>query len=509
MVIIQLEFLAGRYHATQWGRNVNEGEPEWPPAPYRLARALVDVWKRRYRDWPEERVLAVLEILSGRALFSLPPALPAHTRSYLSSNKRDPSEKQLIFDAFVAVTHDAKTLIGFEADPSPEVLRDLDTLLKELNYLGRSESWVQAKVTDLSPAPDWNCVALSDDKAFNGGETVRVAFLLPPAEYQKSARRRARYAWLEALCLTTTDLLREGWSSPPALWWADYHLKAHTQRRATVRSAVRLQSRFRFAKYALSSTVLPSIRETVPFAERIRAHLMGIHKQIRNGDPALVSPLFSGKEPDGTPLQEHRHSFYLPLDEDGDGRLDHLLVSSAEPFDSSELSALDRLRSVWQPGGKPDVNFVLVSLSAETHGEKSSRWISATPFVTSRHYRKGRGTYEEWLTGEIKRECAYHGLLSPVSVEWVPATMLHTSRAVRWMEFTRKRKDGSSLRGHGCILTFEEPVSGPFAVGSLCHFGLGVFVPYRHQMKREPGAASDSLGGSRDSNCTEASEKQG
>jgi len=31
MLIIELEFPAGRYHANPWGRNVNEGEVEWPP----------------------------------------------------------------------------------------------------------------------------------------------------------------------------------------------------------------------------------------------------------------------------------------------------------------------------------------------------------------------------------------------------------------------------------------------------------------------------------------------
>jgi len=46
MLIIELAFLNGRFHATPWGRHVNEGAPEWPPSPYRLVRALYDTWKR-------------------------------------------------------------------------------------------------------------------------------------------------------------------------------------------------------------------------------------------------------------------------------------------------------------------------------------------------------------------------------------------------------------------------------------------------------------------------------
>ena len=213
------------------------------------------------------------------------------------------------------------------------------------------------------------------------------------------------------------------------------------------------------------------------FRERVRNHLMGIHKRIKNQDPTLVSPVFSGKGPNGEPLTGHTHAFYLPMDEDGDGRLDHLLVYAVHPFESSELMALDRLRSVWQPGGRPDVNFVLVSLSAEVPRQKASRWVSATPFVTSRHYRKGRGDYGDWLMGEIAKECNFHGLPSPSSVEWIPHT-LHTVHPIRWMEFYRGRKNEPPLPGYGCIITFNEPVAGPFAIGSGCHFGLGLFIPF-------------------------------
>ena len=199
-----------------------------------------------------------------------------------------------------------------------------------------------------------------------------------------------------------------------------------------------------------------------------------------SANAALVSQVFSGKERDGTPLKGHKHAWYLPLDEDGDGKLDHLLIFSGIPFDKSELAALDRLRSVWQPNRRPEVNLVLVSLSVEKQGHSSTRWSSVTPFVTARHYRKGRGTYEEWLTGEITRECDFHCLPLPSKVEWVSHT-LNTSHPIRWMEFTRSRKNTPPLRGYGCILYFEKPVPGPFALGTGCHFGLGLFAPYHEE----------------------------
>ena len=478
MLVIELQFPAGRYHATPWGRNVNEGEVECPPSPYRLARALLDVWARRKPSWPEERMLPVLEALSAVHLSCLPPVSAAHTRSYLSSNERDPSKKQLVFDAFVALAHDEKVYMGFEYELASVSTQDLKALLDELNYFGRSESWVKAKVINEMSEVEWNCVPLSTDLPFIGGETVQVACLQSPDEYYKLPYRPEGLSWLQALCLTTKDLLEKGWSDPPALHWVDYVRKENTLRPRAGKSPLSFKAGFRCAKYALSSKVLPRVQETVPFAERIRAHLMGIHRRIKNDDPNLVSSVFSGKGHDGKCLKGHRHAFYLPLDEDGDGRLDHLLVYAVDPFTSSELNALDLLRSVWQPDRRPDVRLVLISLSAEGPDKRSNRWVSATPFVTSRHYRKGRGTYNEWLTSEIFRECNFHGLPTPTKVEWIPHT-LYTSQPIRWMEFIRNRKNRAPLRGYGCLLNFDKQVSRPFALGSGCHFGLGLFVPVK------------------------------
>jgi len=75
MLLIELAFLAGRYHATPWGRHVNEGVCEWPPSPYRLIRALYDVWKRKRPEWREQRVAELLEVLASAApSYHIPPA---------------------------------------------------------------------------------------------------------------------------------------------------------------------------------------------------------------------------------------------------------------------------------------------------------------------------------------------------------------------------------------------------------------------------------------------------
>ena len=105
MLVVELTFPAGRYHATPWGRHVNEGVPEWPPAPYRLIRALFDAWKRKRPDWEPHRAENLLAPLaSSPPRFLLPPASVSHTRSFQSKNEEDLTQKSLIFDGFVTVS---------------------------------------------------------------------------------------------------------------------------------------------------------------------------------------------------------------------------------------------------------------------------------------------------------------------------------------------------------------------------------------------------------------------
>ena len=107
-VTIKFTFPAGRYHATPWGRHVNEGVPEWPLSPWRLLRALVAVWKRTSPDLSEQQVRRILESLLSPPRFHLPPFRVAHTRHYMPLGKKSPKEitgggTALVLDTFVSI----------------------------------------------------------------------------------------------------------------------------------------------------------------------------------------------------------------------------------------------------------------------------------------------------------------------------------------------------------------------------------------------------------------------
>src|SRR5690606_30910861 len=108
MTAVALRFLAGRYHATPWGRHVNEGVPEWPPSPWRLLRALVSAWYTvAYQDVDEFTLVSLLEKLAAKApQFHLPPASVGHTRHFMPWFKKGPEDPTLVFDTFVSVPRD-------------------------------------------------------------------------------------------------------------------------------------------------------------------------------------------------------------------------------------------------------------------------------------------------------------------------------------------------------------------------------------------------------------------
>lgn len=467
MITIRLTFPAGRYHATPWGRHVNEGVAEWPPSPYRLLRALYDVWQRKCFEISSDEVREVLESLAASPPhFELPRTVATHTRSYLSSNGMDPTDKNLVFDSFMVFDEaDACYISWADIKLTPRASTTLARLLKHLNYLGRSESWIEAELWDRGQEGSFNCYAAN--ATGSGGELIRVACAAPPSEYSGVS------TWMDALTFSTANLLKERASSPPLLRQIAY---------VRAESAIETDPPYRPQRkdvqeilLGLDSTVLPLVTSTLEVAEQIRVRLMGAHRR-RMGSESLVSPLFSGKTTDGGKRLDHGHVYILPLG-NSDGRIDRvLLVSRLEPFREDELDAVRGVRKLWQGDGRPDVQCVVTWQGPVNGGiaETGTIVVSATPFVPPRHWRKGRD-FEKYLTDEVRRECRNHGVGEPLKIEQLESIpgLFHE------VEYRRNRKGDPVRPGYFLRLTFANEMPTPFAIGYGAHFGLGQF----HAMK--------------------------
>ena len=106
MPLIELRFPAGRFHATPWGRHVNEGAVEWPPSPWRMLRALIATWhlKTTREEAPEQVMRTLLENLAEHpAAYQLPTASLGHTRHYMPIIEGRKQKTTKVFDTFIHV----------------------------------------------------------------------------------------------------------------------------------------------------------------------------------------------------------------------------------------------------------------------------------------------------------------------------------------------------------------------------------------------------------------------
>lgn len=492
MVGIAFRFLAGRYHATAWDHHVNEGTVEWPPSPWRLLRAFVAA-AHRLHPAPSRAELESLLFgaLGSPPRYCLPVVGEGHTRHYMPGKG---GSTTLVFDAFVAPgsapgAADGELTVAWDASLDGGQADLLDRILEQLTYLGRAESWVAARRT--TPCGPFD--AAPDD----AGETTLLAPMTPEAfatwregylAADPRARRKLPTDLWAALTLEIGQMQGAGWSTPPGARWVRYRVRQRARRRPWRTSpSGRLPT---VALYQLSGPVLPRVEESVTVADRVRASLMSRSK----GDDNRPLPVFSGRSPDGSPLDDdHAHAYYLPWDEDRDGRLDHVVVAARWGFDLEARAALESFRRFWGPGGH-EVRVSLVGLDVAGKivcglAKRARTWQSATPFMLNRHPKlrsdgkPKRDADGRWIEGpewQLRRELRAHGFPEPAHVQEVEALELR-DRSIPWYRFRRERLKGGGRRfGHrayGFRITFAEAVQGPIALGYAAHHGLGLFMP--------------------------------
>jgi len=450
--------------------------------------------------------------------------------------KKGPGDKTLVFDTFVVVPPESEVLLVWPDAPLPA--EDRETLagwLAQLGYLGRAESWCDARLVPDNEAEsrigEINTRPLGTRAAEQGMEVVRVLCADPASAFEgthtpkseiTTGKGKAKQTIITPhydpdwhLCGETLWLHDEKWSEPPGSRWVCYTRRADCfkvtpQRRSRVSS----QPRPQVIRFALDSTVLPLSTHTLPVAEVARRNLMGIlGRQLEriNGSRGN-SRLFSGKSDAGVVATGHGHAFYLPTDEDNDGRLDHLTLVASDGFGPDELRAIDSLREIKshdrEESGHP-LRVMLLGMGSLAdyrsghHGPlgPAREWVSTTPFIAQRHPKKN-GTQRDpagWLTSpeafvtamlreELRRLIERHPELASVDLDSIGiAPEMENGvfrlgpqqrRPLEFKRFRQKRGDDGGRRLCGSFrLTFPKSITGPIALGHSCHFGLGLFVP--------------------------------
>jgi len=506
MLALEFRFAAGTYHATPWGRHVNEGEVEWPPSPWRVLRALLAGWYLLQSPDPTDEAVMrrmVHQLAQDVPVYRLPETVAGHSRHYLPLNK--PGASALVFDAFLKVAPMDRLLVGWpDISLETDEMTLLDRVLGQISYLGRAESWATARsLTD--PVKDWNC-GIDLPNGSSASRAVKVLAPLPEALFQawkdgfeqraaigvKPARRREgevhppHNIW-DALGVDTRTLEQEKWSQPPGSRWVTYWVPERAEsRRAS--SGTRRPSRGEVTTARLMLTnhkPQPRIQDALALGELLRAAL--IRKVSHDVDVVLTGHTLDGI------AEGHHHGFFLAEDADNDGYIDHFIVHADQGLPASVLQALDSLRVLysWQGGlvapslgengtgtgwrvvlegyGKRDNFDQFSSLVAP-----SREWVSVTPYLHPWHKKKnGRFGPEE----QIRKELLQRGLV-PATIERL-STITVAGKHITPLSFRRIRRKSVAAQpdrqGEFWRITFSEPISGPLALGFGCHFGLGVF----------------------------------
>lgn len=504
MLALALQFPAGRYHATPWGRHVNEADVEWPPSPWRLLRALIATWHRKCdpEAHPEDVLCSLIEQLASELpAFHLPAANLTHTRHYMPERNGRAERKVMIFDGFVRLDPADNLIVSWpmlSLDDNESAL--LKVLLRDTGFLGRAESWLEACVLD-----DWtgepNCVPSELALDTDTGEIREPVRLLTPADGQsytqwrnetvdgidwqsmtRKPRTELHYTLpeklIDALRIDTGDLQQVGWSQPPGGRFVTYQRPADCftpRNRPQLRSVFSRRQRPTTARFLISGKPRPLIQDAVRIGELMRTALM--YKAKRRFGSDHIPRELSGHD---LPVDNrHGHAFYLPQDADGDGRIDHVLVHAAAGFSHEALTAFGELCKLFDDKGREwpvllDNYGTREQFDSDRYMRKSHEWISVTPYLHPWHLKK-RLSIED----QIRRECASRDELPELmDIHPEPAVTVKGKRLrpIHFHRFRNKRGlTQPDTQGSFWRLTFEEPITGPLALGFGCHFGLGLF----------------------------------
>ncbi len=525
MPTIMFRFPGGRYHATPWGYHVNEGLIEWPPSPWRLLRALIACGfsSQGWDSVPEGAHRLIYKLAEVLPLYHLPDTSVAHSRHFMPYIEGSSQKSTLVFDTWASVGN-GELLIHWPCDLDTEEEELLGKLVASLGYLGRSESWAEAQLTN-DASLDWNAIPCVENEP-RGPEWEQISLMAaisppdygtwrqqqvdvalaphplpegnkkPPAKLLKVREKAVEPYPSDLLSCMTKDTSwwkGRGWSQPPGsqrvLYW---------RRRDALQVGVPTMQRQQSARPVKAMllaimtpsgnrSALPPVSRTLPQAEYIHRAIIG---RLAKGGRVLC-PELTGMDEFNKPLRHgHKHAHTIPLDLDSDGHLDHILVYSAMGLRSEAQRAIRSLRRTWSKGGVSDLQLAVVasgdldmlrtipeplvvalrSLLGPTEGVRV--WESATPFVLPKTLdRRSKRS----LISQVQAELESRDLPRAVGVE-VDAARTRTLR-----NFVRSRTYGRAPHagglGYGLRLTFATPIQGPLLLGYASHYGLGLFRP--------------------------------
>lgn len=180
----------------------------------------------------------------------------------------------------------------------------------------------------------------------------------------------------------------------------------------------------------------------------------------------------------------HKHAFWLPEDEDGDGLIDHIVMFCSGGVDAQTISGLALVREV-------ELDGAFFRLAPSWMGSRplgglfgpAALWRAVTPYITPRYRltKTGKERPDFTAPAQFADEIALRELPKPVSIEWRSAAWCGEDLVLASQFICKRKKQTGKPPGDAVasfpIVTFAKPVEGPLAFGYGAHFGMGLLMP--------------------------------
>ena len=388
----------------------------------------------------------------------------------------------------------------------PGALRELGRRSSDGRRVPAPETNCCPEQAGNTPGRGWEQIALLAPDSASAFETWRAARLeealadlaVPegrrPAKALLGKRAKAEEPYpadlMDCLQKDTTWLRSHGWNRPPGsrrvFYWrpGDAVSVGVPKARRAIRSPRVDAMLLSLTNASRNDHALPPVTRTLPQAELLHRALVGI--AARNGLPP--PPELAGRDGDRRPLRgPHEHAHINPLDLDGDGHLDHVLVWAPGGLGANAQAAIRAARKTFTKGGIEPLRLALAATGDLSdmgrlpgiHGRRMDRLTSraielavGNPLCSSEAHQ---GERQEHAGGTDTRRAARAGI--PRSRHGASARACATDptrRAGGWIPSGRGQGDMESVP--------------PFQAGASTRAGTPANLRIRHSVGvRAPG----------------------
>lgn len=471
-MIIKIVLLCNQYHGNAWHHAHCEGLIDWPPAPWRILRAIIAGAYNVNLSHSQQAILKQIlwKMAQVSPTYYLPPTAYLQWRSRRPQVQKDASSdtgKTLYSACLLVPEYDSAIYCQYDIESSDSELKTLQQTFNGITYLGRKESpavWELVGEMPFSanayPDPDGLRVVASPLSSNSEDELWNCLNLSAAEVFQH--RKQAVFPGVEQ----TTYKLES----------TQFHSYGD-----------RLQIFPKQVLLSVQGTNKVSVSQSIALCE-------ALHRRLAKFYP---EPIFTGMDM-GVKIRDHKHAFITPITERTGRWIEYIKLYAHEGFSSSAINAIANIEQVrinqW-------VSLAIVDFSHSS--EQHSCWESITPMFLSRYpvMRDGR---PRMINGtSYQKDCPEHqalkylkflphlGLNGKDSFEEFPnglgmridGELIAVCKCELWVDAGRmlngKHGKLSLEKGFKVWLEFTHPFCSPISLGYRCHYGFGSLKPVR------------------------------